>query len=136
MGIGKTSEQETVQTVDPQLARETHGLLNLFRLIGSAGYQPNRGVTMAGFTPKQEATFDMGDAAASAFGFDVPDRSPMPATTTSAMGIEGYRPAIEYDANVRALPPQYRAIMRQFLNQFGVQTPYEQYEGDGGGGKK
>lgn len=133
--MGKTSTSTQTNTVDPQLARESHSLLNLFRLLAGGGHQVNRGVTTAGFTPKQQEAFSMGDAAASAFGFNPSGRDPMPETETSAMGIEGYRPSREYDFSMAALPEGFRNLMSKFYDQASQQTKYKQMKSAGGGKK-
>lgn len=125
MSFGKERETKSEQKIDPQLAAESNALVNLFRLIASGGYQPNRGVTIAGFTPKQNEAFSMGDAAATAFGFAPSGRDPMPATEESAYGIAGYRPSREYDAMREGLPPEYLNLIENFYKMLG---------GEGGGG--
>lgn len=126
--MGKTRTQQTSQTIDPQIARESHKILNLFRLMASGGYQPNRGVTIADFTPAQKAAFSMNDAASQAFGFAPTQPVQMPQAEVSASGIQGFRPSVEYDASMAALPPEYRALMEQFYKEAGEQTEYKQYK--------
>lgn len=132
--MAKTTKTEQTQTTDPQMARESHALLNLLRLVGG-GYEPNRGVTKAAFTPKEEAAFDMGDAAASAFGMAPSGGSPMPTPTTSSTGVEGYRASDFFDDSIAGVSDGYNNIMNEFFRRFGIETDYEQYSPDSGGKK-
>lgn len=111
-----TSKQTQTQQVDPTLAKESDSLVNLFRLLASGGFEPNRGETIAALTSKQEDAMDMGDAAATAFGFPVGARTDMPAPTTSATGVRGYSTAAEFDKSRSLLPASYLAMLEEFKN--------------------
>lgn len=132
--MSKTSKNTQTQQIDPTLAKESHSLINLLRLIGSQEHQVNRGVTIAGLTPKQKAGLAASDSAAAAFGMQPSGRDAMPATQRSASGIEGYSIAPEYDKSKSLLPKEFRAAMDDWRSQFGTQTKEQKFKS--GGGKK
>lgn len=129
--VGKTTQK---QEVDPTLAAESHSLIGLFRMLMGQDPQINRGVTIAATTPKQEAAFNMGDAAASAFGFAPAGSPSMPERETSASGIEGYSIGKDYDKSISMLPEAFKEFMGKFRERASTETPIQKYAG--GGGKK
>ena len=132
----KTSEDVTTKQVDPAVATESSALVNLFRGMASQEYQPNRGVTVADFSPAQKASFASTDAAASAFGAPVAGGTGLPQAERSASGIMGFKPSKEFDASVAALSPEFVNARKDFRKDIGKTTPYKQFEPDQDGGKK
>lgn len=118
--MGKTSTSESSQTneIDDAIRGESEQLMNLFKLLASQPPEINTGVTVAGFTPQQQAAFDMTQNAAGAFGF-TPAATGMPATTTSALGIEGYAPGTEAQAQINALSSDYKDALAEFYRKIG-----------------
>lgn len=135
MSLGKTTKKETSQQIDPALARESHNLAQLFKQLASSGYEPNRGVTIAGFTPAQEAAHKMTNDAAASFGFAPAEGTGMPETETSASGVEGYSTDEEYDASVAALPADFRRAINRAYRKMGKTTKYKKFSPSSGGKK-
>lgn len=136
MGIDKTSKDVSTQQVDPAMAKESHALVNLFKNIGSAGPQVNRGVTIADFSPAQKAAFESTDAAAAAFGAPTSGGTGLPASEESASGILGFRPSVEGDAALAGLPKDARQDFSRFYRGIGRTKDYKQFKPSGSGGKK
>jgi len=136
--MSKTSKDVATSTTDPQLAKESNALLNLFKMVAGEGYQPNRNVNVAGFTPQQIAAQEASNTAADAFGLTSAADNPMPMTRTSGTGIEGYATADEYDKSVSLLPKDFEEGRDKFYNKLAKsKTKYQQYTGqETGGGKK
>jgi hypothetical protein len=135
---GKTSTQEQsgVQNVDPTLRSEYVNMLNAFKGIASGGEQINQDVTVAGFTPAQEAAFSMGDSAATAFGFTPAGRDDSIQMDTNALGIKGYSPGRAALANVENMDPIQKQRMDMFYDALGTQIDDKAPETpDTGGGK-
>lgn len=112
--MGKTSEQST--SINPEVAKAAAKNYAMAQDVAKLGYQPNRGVTIAGFTPQQQAAMSGNVQAASAFG--LPTAAPMsgiPPTQTSATGIQGYSTGAEYDDMLSKLPGGYRASINSFF---------------------
>lgn len=132
MGKGKSSSQE--MKINPELAAAAKENYGMAQQIAKLGYQPNRGVTIAGFTPQQQAAMSGNVNAASAFG--LPTAAPMagmPPTETSATGIQGYSTGAEYDDMLSKLPAGYRAQIDSFFNDPNAMP--SKASGGGGGGK-
>jgi len=150
--MGKTSKDVTTKTVDPAVAKDSNALNNLFRSLASSGYEPDRGVTIADFTPQQKTAMQSTDVAAAAFGaptsgFGVgqldpqgnprPDFSAGPVAERSALGIMGFRPSVEFDASKALLPEDYLKDTDRFYEKLGKQKKYKQFKPkSSGGGKK
>ncbi len=132
--MSKTSKQTAQSEIDPTLAAESQALMELFKSIAARPHQVNRGVTVAGFTPQQEASFGMTNDAAAAFGFS-PATSPvaaMPKTSRSPQGIEGYSLAPEYDKSVSMLPKEVRDQMASFYKQASKKVKQKSFKKPGG----
>ncbi len=150
--MGKTSKDVTTKTVDPAVAKDSNALNNLFRSLASSGYEPDRGVTIADFTPQQKTAMQSTDVAAAAFGaptsgFGVGQLDPQgnprldfsagPVAERSASGIMGFRPSGEFDASRAALSEDKSQAMDQFYTDMGKQRKYKQFKPkSSGGGKK
>lgn len=115
MSKGKTSRNET--HVNEDLARAGAEQYAMATDIARLGFQPNRGVTIAGFTPQQMAGMQGTSDAARAFGLPhvANVAATMPATDTSATGIAGYSTAPEYDAMIGLLPEGFRRSIDAFF---------------------
>ena len=137
MSMDKTSKDVSTQQVDPSVAKDSSALNNLFRGIASQGFQPDRGVTIADFTPQQKASFEGSDLAAAAFGMPTAAPTGGPTAEASASGIMGFRPSVGFDASKAALPPEYLSAMEDFQTGIGRERKYKQFKPkSGGGGKK
>lgn len=113
------------RSIDPILEERGDRMAALAQLAAALGYQPNRGVTIAGFTPMQQAAFQNVSNAAGAFGMARP-ANPMAGMPQTQMqgGIAGYSSAPHFDAMVGALPPGYReALQSLFLDPQTGQGP-------------
>lgn len=92
--MGKT--RETQQSIDPRLTEAAVRNLDRAEAAGYIPFMPNRGATVAAFTPQQTAAFDMSNQAASAFGFSpLADYVPPPVVMTG--GVAGHSAAPIYD---------------------------------------
>lgn len=131
MGDFLTSKSTSRQEIDPTLAAESASLIGLLRMMMSEEPQYNRGVTIAGFTPTQEAAFNNQSTAAKAFGMAAPESTGLPKTTTSASGIEGYSIAPEVEASKNLLPESFKKMMEEWRTKAGTETPVQSFE-DGG----
>jgi hypothetical protein len=84
-------------------------------------YSPNRGVTIADFTPQQKAAMANTSAAADAFGLASGDSPAMPAAETSATGIKGFSTGAEFDDMVsKSLSPALQAAINKFFLDRGT----------------
>lgn len=133
MGGLLTSKSTQTQKIDPTLALESESLIGLLRMLMGTDPVYNTGVTIAGMTPRQKAAMKNTSTAASAFGLDVPSEPEMPATTTSASGIEGYSIAPEVEASKAALPPTFIEMLKSFRDAASKPTPTQSFDS---GGKK
>jgi hypothetical protein len=95
--MGKTRKQSVESTqkreVDENLVKDYAKLTDAGRALAALRTQPNRNVTIAGFTPAQMSAFN------------------------STNGIAGYSTAPEFDKAVRALPSDYSSAVDAFFNQ-------------------
>ena len=90
MGGGKGSKQTTTVKLPEELEQGAVGALGGAMQSASLGYRPNQGITIAGFSPQQEAAMRSADAAASAFGLGVGGGGYLPQQETGAGGVKGY----------------------------------------------
>lgn len=129
-GKGGSTTQETSQTIDPRLEEAGLGMLERAKLVSQLGYQPNRNVQVAAFTPMQEAAFQNQSNAMNAFGMAAPSdpMAGMPEAQRSGSGILGYGFGDEYDAAMAGLPSGYRkAIQGMFIDpKTGAAPAYAQ----------
>lgn len=112
-GKGGSQTQEVEMKLDPTMRAASEELINRARMAAQLGYQPNRGVQVAAFTPMQQAGFANQTQAMNAFGMAAPS-SPMegmPQAQMSGSGIAGYSFAPEYDRAMAMLPEGYRAAI-------------------------
>ena len=134
---GKNQESSESQ-VDPTMRKEASNLIDLFKYLASQGRPINTEPTVAAFTPKQNAAFGMGDAAASAFGFAPAAGAAMPDTVTSATGIEGYAPGREAQGMLDSAGSSgFTSALENFYSRFGKTFKDKKPKAkDVGGGKK
>lgn len=113
--LNKTSTSET--KINEDVSKAASQNWQLAQNIAKLGYQPNRGVTIAAFTPQQEAAMRGTNTAANAFGMGMAGDplANMPQAETSASGIRGYSTGADYDQMISRLPPEYRAQMEQLF---------------------
>lgn len=100
MGMSKTSTQE--QDINPDLKEAALANLEQAKRVAALPYAPNRGITIAGLSPDQEAAFQNTNDAAAAFGLAtggsiLPEQEVDPIT-----GVSGYSTGDLYDANLEA----------------------------------
>ena len=136
MSMDKTSKDVSTQQIDPAMGKESSALVNLFKNIGSAGPQVNRGVTIADFSPAQKAAFASTDAAATAFGAPTSGGTGLPASEASASGILGFRPSVEGDAAVAGIPKSAERDFSRFYKGLGQTRDYKKFKPKSDGGKK
>ncbi len=116
-GGGKGDKQESKVELPKELREAAERTLEKGEKVSQLGYQPNRAVTIAGFTPMQQSSMQNTANAANAFGLGAPTNAMvgMPATQTSAGGIQGYSTAAGYDEAVAGLPQGYRDYLNSFF---------------------
>lgn len=93
---------ETVQTtkIDPRLEEGAVQTLAAALRSASVPYSPNRGVTIAAFSPQQKAAMMGANAAAGAFGLPTGEvGSTLPQEVMGAGGAMGYSTSDLYDQN-------------------------------------
>lgn len=119
---GKGGKNTTTVELDPRLEE---GAVNAMAgALASAGldYSPNRGTTIAAFSPQQMAAFQGANQAAGAFGLPTggePANS-MPTPEMGASGVLGYSTGGQYDANIAAsVSPEQQAERQGILDYFG-----------------
>ena len=89
---------ETSQEIDPSLTAAARDALDFAAAGAAVPFSPNRGVTIADFTPQQKAAMQTSNVAANAFGLPTAATTGMPAAQTSATGITGFSSAAEFDS--------------------------------------
>ncbi len=115
--MGKT--RETEQSIDPKLSAASGRNLDRAEKAGMIPFMPNRGATIAAFTPQQRSAFNMSNDAAAAYGFEtLGDYVPPPIVTTG--GIAGHSPAAAYDEMKAASVP---LALQQYIDSFFI-DPY------------
>lgn len=137
-GGGKGGTTETTTRLDPRL--EEGAASAVAGALQSAGldYAPNRGMTIAAFTPQQQAAFQGANEAAAAFGLPTGGVN-MPTPETSS-GIEGYSTGGLYDEMLKkSITPEQQAergTILDFYSQRGQKIKGMQGLGPTGGGGK
>lgn len=119
MSGGKSDKQESTIELPKSLEKAANKLLEKGEAVSNLGFQPNRAVTVAGFTPMQQAAFQNTADASRAFGLSAPANAMegMPETKMSAGGIAGYDTASGYDEAVAGLPQGYKDYLNgMFIN--------------------
>ncbi len=128
--MGKTREQKS--EIDPRLTDASVRNLNRAEAAQMIPFQPNRGMTIAGFTPQQQAAFGMADDAATAFGFDSAGPYIPPAGETVG-GIYGHSSAGHYDDMMRR---SVSPFLQDYVNSFFIDpnAPIAGWQGQETGG--
>jgi hypothetical protein len=117
-GGGKGGQSK--QSIDPRLAAASAEALTRAADASKIPYSPNRGVTIAAFTPQQEAAMRNTSAASTAFGLDGGSMAAMPAVETSASGVRGYSTGADFDEMVkRSLSPEIIAAIDGMFKKGG-----------------
>lgn len=136
-GKGGTTNTQSAQQIDPTMRKEASNLMDLFKLLASTKPEASENVDIAAFTPKQQASFNMGNQAAQAFGF-----TPAPPATRnveadySDLGIKGYASGKEANAAYGNMGVEYRAAMDQFYDRIGKTFKDKKPKNPSTGGKK
>ena len=118
-GSGKGGTQTSQVKIDPRLAEGAAA--SIAGALQSAGldYAPNRGTTIAGFTPQQMAAFEGANSAASAFGLPTGGVNMPEATVDPSTGIAGYSTGAAYDAMRDAsITPEQQAERASILAHY------------------
>lgn len=133
-GGGGKGGESTVR-MDRNLSGSAKDALDRAARASKIPYSPNRGVTIAAFTPQQQAAMANASAAAEAFGMAGGNPAAMPATETNAMGIEGYSTGALYDEmRDKSLSPTLQAAIDKFFISRNGGTAGAQQGSAGGGG--
>jgi len=121
MGSGKGSTQTTEVKLPEELQQGAVGTLGAALQSASLPYAPNRGVTIAGFSPQQEAAFQGANAASSAFGLGTGAGGYMPQQEIGAGGVKGYSTGALYDQNVERSMSEADQLRRsRLLENYGT----------------
>lgn len=119
-GGGKSRKVESTQNVNlpPGLEQGANEVLAAGLRSASLPYSPNRGVTVAAFTPQQVKAMQGANTQAEAFGLEAaPIAYPTP--EVSDQGILGYSTGAMYDKMVdRSTTPEQRAERQGLLQSF------------------
>jgi len=105
------TRQNQATRIDPIWQDRGDQAWNRAEHAAQLGFQPNRGVRVAGFTPMEQAAMHNIYGAANAFGMANPAGGPMagmPTAVDNGMGIFGYGTGGAYDNMRDSLPPGYR----------------------------
>jgi len=120
-GGGKGGTTNTTQSVeiDPRLAE---GSANAIAgALSSAGldYSPNRGESIAAFSPQQMAAFKGANDAAGAYGLPTGGGTNLVQPTTNAMGIQGYSTGSIFDQmRDLSVSPEQQAERQSILDYY------------------
>lgn len=109
----KTSTNK--QTIDPRISKAAGPLIGMSKRLGKLPFVPNRGITIAGFNPQQQAAFDGIGQAAAAYGMPSSSQGGIPAPTMGADGISGYSTGPSYDQMMGASMPQ--SLINRFMQR-------------------
>lgn len=111
--MSKTSQNSS--HINEDVAYNAAEVQAMAKDVSRLGYQPNRGVTIAAFTPDQEAAMANTNNSAAAFGMNTGGGPSMPAIQTSGTGVRGYSTGAEYDDMLSRLPEGYRKSIQSFF---------------------
>ena len=120
MGGGKSSSQTTKVKLPKELEAGAVGALGGALQSASLPYSPNRGITIAGFSPDQQAAMNNANTGAATFGLaSGAGQSYLPATQTGAGGVQGYSTGALFDQNVDAsMSMQDRQLREDILQGY------------------
>ena len=116
-GKGGQTTTETRVRLDPRIEQGGAEALGAAFRSASLPFVPNRGVTLAGFSPQQLAAFQGANEAASAFGLPSVSNAfdYLPTPQQNSEGIYGYSPSASYDFNLNASMSPNDVAMRNAL---------------------
>ena len=119
---GKSSTQKVVTELPESLEAGAAGTLGAALQSASLPYSPNRGVTIAGVAPQQEAAMQGSNMMASALGLPIGDtQGYLPQTETGAGGFQGYSTGGLYDQTVnRSVTPEAQIARENVLKNYGL----------------
>jgi hypothetical protein len=101
MSGGKGGSQTTKTKIDPKLEQGAIGTLAGALKAASLDYSPNRGITIAGLSPQEQAANQGANMAAGAFGLPMAQMGGyLPEVEQGAGGVSGYSTGALYDQNV------------------------------------
>lgn len=129
---------EKTQTVElpPEIREAALKNLNVASNVAALPYVPNFGLSMAAFTPSQEASFANTNAAASAFGLPTAQGTGLP-QAQNVGGFRGYSTQNLYEDMLSKVNPQVRDLYNAFFTPQGREmlgaSPIEALLGGGGG---
>lgn len=108
--------QET--KINEKLAAASEPLIKYSQDIAQMPFTPNRGVTIADFSPMQKAAFSGTDAMASAFGLQGSGgQTGLPQAVDSGGGVMGFGSGGIFDQNVAAsMSPAQSDFITNFYN--------------------
>jgi hypothetical protein len=130
---GKDTTKQKTQ-VPPYIEDATKAALGAAGKLGSIGYVPYQGPTVAAFTPTQVAAMQNRNQGANAFGMNTaPVMAGMPKPQEFAGGVMGYSGMPLYKEAMRdwksSAPGQYKQYMDMFMNKkTGKGGFYEDYK--------
>ena len=115
-GMSKTSQQET--KINEKLSKASEPLIKYSQDIAKMPYTPNRGVTVADFSPMQKAAFNNTDAMSNAFGLQGSGGGTgLPQATDAGNGVMGFGTGGIFDQNVAAsMTPAQANKFKHFFN--------------------
>ena len=121
-GGGKGGTTTQTMELDPRL--EEGAAAAVSGALASAGldFAPNKGVTIAGFTPAQEAAFAGANSATNAFGLTTGGESMFQAPPLETInGVNGYSTGAFYDdAITKSFTPEQLAARQRILDHYAA----------------
>ncbi len=108
-GGGKGGQTTSETKIDPRLEEEALKNLKQARAVSELPYAPNMGLSVAAFTPQQEAAFQTANKASSAFGLPTGSTSSLP-TPRNVGGFSGYSSENLYNDAMSKVPSNVLAL--------------------------
>jgi len=94
-GKGTTTTKSEVK-IDPRMQEAALDLLDLSSSAAALPYSPNKGITLAAFTPQQQAAMGASNSMAASLGMQTGAVN-LPTPQTNNMGVQGYSTGGLYD---------------------------------------
>jgi hypothetical protein len=118
-GKGGSQTTTTKMELDPRLERGAAAAIAGGLSAASLPFRPANAVSIAAFTPQQQAAFQGADAASSAFGLGSANANATPTPVMSGSGIMGYNTFGDYQ-RIRAasMPQEEQAKQQGILDYF------------------
>ncbi len=118
-GGGKGGSEETTVKLPPELEKGAIGALAGALRSAALPYTPNRGATIAAFSPQQQAAFEGANQAAAAFGMPTGGGGYLPQAETTAQGYKGYSTGGLYDQMLnQSVSPENQAARAAILGDY------------------